>query len=76
MKSERKDVSTYTNKTTANNVIELTIKANADKIAGWLLNSESTTLSLNYKYKHPVGRGVKKGANKIDVTIQPHHKVS
>ncbi|WP_232467200.1 RNase A-like domain-containing protein [Anoxybacillus flavithermus] len=48
MKSERKDVSTYTNKTTANNVIELTIKANADKIAGWLLNSESTTLSLNY----------------------------
>ncbi|SFA56967.1 Peptidoglycan-binding (PGRP) domain of peptidoglycan hydrolases-containing protein [Anoxybacillus pushchinoensis] len=70
MKSERKDVSTYTNKTTANNVIELTIKANADKIAGWLLNSESTTLSLNYKYKHPVGRGVKKGANKIDYDLR------
>jgi peptidoglycan hydrolase-like protein with peptidoglycan-binding domain len=70
MKSEKKDISTYTNKTTATNVIELTIKANAEKIADWLLNSESERLGLNYKYKHPVGKGVKKGANKIDSDLR------
>ncbi|TCS78629.1 peptidoglycan-binding protein [Tepidibacillus fermentans] len=70
MKTEKRDVSTYTNKTTASNVIDLTIKAKADEIANWLLNSESTTLSLNYNYKHPVGKGIKKGSNKIDSDLR------